>query len=74
MELEWDEAKRLRTLEERGLDFADVMRRNGNDATRPEKGLWRETLQLDGLSGWGVVQSLLDDARQTVPDHIPEEM
>jgi uncharacterized DUF497 family protein len=26
MELEWDEVKRLRTLEERGLDFADIMR------------------------------------------------
>ena len=26
MELEWDEAKRQRALEERGLDFADVAR------------------------------------------------
>lgn len=25
MQLEWDEEKRLRTLEERGLDFADVV-------------------------------------------------
>ncbi|WP_048647162.1 BrnT family toxin [Nitratireductor soli] len=26
MELEWDEEKRQRTLQERGLDFADVVR------------------------------------------------
>lgn len=26
MELEWDEEKRLRTMEERGLDFADIPR------------------------------------------------
>ena len=37
MELEWDEAKRLRTLEERGLDFADVMRFQFETAmTRPD--------------------------------------
>lgn len=37
MELEWDEVKRLRTLEERGLDFADVMRfQFGTAVTRPD--------------------------------------
>lgn len=38
MELEWDEDKRQRTLEERGLDFADVNRFEFSQAvTRPDR-------------------------------------
>ncbi len=37
MELEWDEAKRLTTLIERGLDFADVVRFDDTGrVTRPD--------------------------------------
>lgn len=37
MELEWDEEKRQRTLAERGLDFADVVRFELREAvTRPD--------------------------------------
>lgn len=37
MELEWDEVKRLLTLKERGIDFADVVRFEFETAmTRPD--------------------------------------
>lgn len=55
MKLEWDEAKRAKTLRERGIDFADVARLDWDDAviipdTRCDYGEAREVAmaELDG--------------------------
>ena len=57
MELEWDEAKRQRTLEERGLDFADVIRFEFDTAiTAPDA---RREYGESRFNSWGYLDGVL---------------
>jgi uncharacterized DUF497 family protein len=55
MTITWDEAKRRRTLKERGLDFADArLVFAGRSMTLPENGVImpsRDSLRPDGCTG-----------------------